>query len=294
MDKVLRDKKAIAIFVVPALLIYLVMFLLPILVTTYLSFFNWRGWGEMKFVGLDNYLQLLFRDTGFWQNVGNTLVLFVFLIVVQIPLGFLFALLLNHYTRGLRFFKTVYFVPMMISAVAMSILWNKVYEPNYGILNQLFQALGLENWEQLWLSDPQMALYAVCFSVAWQGIGFHFILLYSGLKGIPEQYYEAATIDGASGLKATWHITLPLIRDVLKVCVVMAAIGALKVFDQVFVMTGGGPINSTMTVAIQMYQEAFSKMQYGYGSTIAIFLLVECLVIAWMLNTLLSREKIEY
>jgi raffinose/stachyose/melibiose transport system permease protein len=181
---------------------------------------------------------------------------------------------------------------MMISAVAIAILWNKVYEPNFGILNEIFNYLGLP--EQLWLSDPDMALYAVCLSIAWQGIGFHFILLYSGLKGIPENYYEAAKIDGANSIVAIWYITLPLLRDILKVCIVMAAIGAMKIFDQVYVMTGGGPINSTMTVAMQMFQEAFAKTQYGYGSAIAVFLLIECLLIAYVLNKVLTKESIEF
>jgi raffinose/stachyose/melibiose transport system permease protein len=292
MDKVFRDKKAIAIFVLPGLLLYLIMFVIPIVATGYISFFDWRVIGEMKFIGIDNYIKLFTTDPLFWKGVKNTFILFFILLVAQIPPALVFSLLLHHHTKGLRFFKTVYFIPMMISAVAIAILWNKVYEPNFGILNEILRFLGLQ--EQLWLSDPDMALVAVCLSIAWQGIGFHFILLYSGLKGIPETYYEAAKIDGANSIVAIWHITLPLLRDIIKVCIVMAAIGAMKIFDQVYVMTGGGPINSTMTVAMQMYQEAFSKTQYGYGSAIAIFLLIECLLIAYVLNKVLTKESIEF
>jgi raffinose/stachyose/melibiose transport system permease protein len=270
------------------------MFAVPIFQTFLYSLQDWDGIRDMAFVGIDNYVEVLFQDRVFWRGVFNTFFLFAFLIVAQVPPALILAMLIARHKRGSRFFKVAYFIPMIMSTVAVSLLWIRIYEPNYGLLNQLLEGMGLESLTNAWLSDPSISMLAVSVPIAWQGIGFHLVLLYAGIRAIPDQYYEAALIDGASGIWAEVHITLPLLRDVIKVSVVMAAIGSLKMFDVIWIMTQGGPMQSTSTVAIQMYKEAFQRLNYGYGSAIAIFLLVECLAISWILNRGLTGEKIEY
>lgn len=294
MERLLQDRKTIALFVLPALLLYLAMFMYPILQTFRYSLFRWNGITAMQWLGASNYRQILTSDRHFWRGVRNTLYILVLLFTTQVPPALLIAILLNRITRGVRILKIVYFIPFLLSTVALAMMWSKIYEPNYGLLNELLAGFGLHEWQSEWLSNPDTAIWFAAIPISWQGIGFHMVVLYAAIKSIPSQYYEAALIDGATGFMAETRITIPLIADALKVCFTMAAIASLKSFDAIWVLTGGGPANSTTTVAIRMYQEAFTRNNYGYGSAIAILLLLECLIIAFFLDKLLSRERIEY
>lgn len=293
MDKMLRNKKTIAFFVLPGLLIFVITFLLPIFMTTGYSFMEWNGMSDMEFIGIDNYIKLFTKDPIFWTGVKNTLIFLVACMLGQLPMALLLALLLSHFTKGVKFYKIAFFIPILLSSAAIALLWNKAYEPNFGLIKQVV-GMFIPGWTQEWLSKPETVVQAVAAPVIWQYVGYHMVILYAGIKSIPEQYYEAALIDGASGIRATWHVTLPLLRDIIKVCVVLCAVGSLKMFDMIHIMTGGGPYNSSTTVALQMYNEAFLKMQYGYGSAIAVFLVVECLLVAFVINKLVEGEEIQY
>ncbi len=215
-------------------------------------------------------------------------------LVGQLVPAFVLALLLYFATKGTRIFRNAFFVPVLLSSTAIGLIWQKIYDPNYGMLNELLEKLGMGSLIHEWMTDPATCLIAVLIPVIWQWIGYHMIIMYAGLKGIPEQYIEAAKIDGANSIQVALKIILPLLQDIIKVCVVLATVGALKIFDNIYVMTGGGPYNLTSTIAIQMYKESFLKQQYGYGSSIAILLSVICMAAFLVINRLMTRESIEY
>ncbi len=293
MEKMMKNKKVIALFLLPGLLVFTIVFLIPAILTIGYSLTEWNGINEMTFVGLDNYLKMFTDDPIFWIGVRNTLILLVLCLVGQIPLALVLALILDKLKFGVRFFKVAFFIPVLLSTAAIALLWQKVYEPNFGIINQFVQIFN-KQWSQEWLSNDQTVIFAVAVPVIWQYVGYHMVILYAGIKSIPEQFYEAALIDGANKLKAVWYVTIPLLRDIIKVCVVLCAVGSLKLFDLIYIMTKGGPFNSSSTVAIQMYNEAFLKMSYGYGSAVSIFMVLECLTVAYIINKIFEKEEVQY
>lgn len=173
-------------------------------------------------------------------------------------------------------------------------MWQEIYDINYGLLNEVLRVLGLSGLQHEWLTEEATCLIAVIVPVIWQWIGYHMVILYAGRKGIPSQYVEAARLDGANSFQVTTRIILPMMRDVIRICVVLAVVGGIKIFDNVYVMTGGGPYNMTTTIAIHMYKEAFLKLNYGYGSAITIVLCVICIGVYLVLNKVLTREPLEY
>lgn len=294
MEKMLSDKKMTALFILPGFLLFLAIFIFPIGYTAFLSMTSWEGFGAKEFVGLKNYIQIILHDTVFHQSVKNTVIVLCVALVGQLIPAFVVALLLYFATRGTRIFRNAFFVPVLLSNTAIALIWQKIYDSNYGVLNDILVRLGLEGIIKEWLMDPATCLIAVLIPVIWQWIGYHMIIIYAGLKGIPGQYIEAAKIDGANNFQVAVKIILPLMQDIIKVCVVLATVGALKVFDNIYVMTGGGPYNLTSTIAIQMYKESFLKQQFGYGSAIAILLSIICMAAFLIINRVMTRERIEY
>lgn len=175
----------------------------------------------------------------------------------------------------------------------VSLMWGKMFDPTIGLINSFFRSIGLGSWAQLWLGDSHTAIYAVAFVLVWHYIGYHMLIMYAGIQSIPEQIYEAAKLDGATSWRLVYHITIPLLADVLKVNVVLSVVGSLKVFEQIYVMTGGGPDNSTTVIALRMFQEAFLKMNFGYGSALAVFLVIQCMGIAYLINKLFPEVLLD-
>ena len=293
MDKMMKDKKIIALFVLPGLAVFTVVFVIPILFTLIYSLTDWNGINDMNFVGLNNYIRMFTDDPIFIIGVRNNFIFLALSLLGQIPAALCLALLISRFTAGIKFFKTAFFIPVLLSTSAIALLWQRVYEPNFGIVNQVAELIG-SSWSQEWLSSGNTVVQALAIPIIWQFIGYHLVILYAGIKSIPEQYYEAALIDGADGIKATFYITIPLLQDIIKVCIVLCAVGSLKLFDLIYIMTKGGPHNSSITIALQMYNEAFLKMSYGYGSAIAIFLVIACLAIAFIINKSLETQDMQF
>lgn len=294
MEKLLKNKFYIAVFVLPALLIYSVTFVFPLLQTAYSSLFKWDGIGEMKFLLFDNYIEALSNDANFWPSVKNTVIMVVMSVFLQLPAAFALAYILSRKIKGAAVFRKIYFIPVILSTTVISVLWMKLYDMNFGLVNEVFKAVGLEGWRMEWLAEPGTVVFCVFLSVAWQYIGYHMLIMYAGLKSIPDSYYESARIDGANAFRIIRSVVLPLLSNVLKVDLVIAVTGSLKIFDNVFIMTKGGPYNSSNTLALLMYNEAFSKMKYGYGSALAVLLVAECLVIAYVINKIVAKESFEF
>lgn len=292
MDKVLKDKKAIFIFVFPALLIFFIAIILPIILSTYYSLLNWNGIGKSIFVGLKNYMNLFVNNTdGFTKSVKNSFILAILSVVIQLPLALLLALILARGVKGESFFRTIYFIPVIISTVVIGQLWMKIYNPDYGMLNIILKNMGLERYAHAWLADPKIALFSVFLPIVWQYIGYHMLLMYAGIKSVSPDIYEAAKIDGASEFRMATQITIPLIKPILQVCVVFAVTGSFKAFDLIYILTNGGPLHASEVPSTLMYNTIFNKYMYGYGSAMSTFIIVECLVFTLIIGKLFEGRK---
>jgi len=292
MDRVMSDKKIIALYVLPALIVILALVYIPIVMTGYYGLMKWDGIGKMEFIGLANYIELL-SDSMFWQSVYHSFLLAVFSVIT---LGgyLLVALVLSGKIKGANIFRKIYLIPMLLSSVAIAQLWLRIYHPTNGVINSLLVILGVENIP-LWLADPNIVLFAIFVVILWQYAGFYILIYYAALKNIPESLIEAARIDGATPWQIACKIKMPLIANVIKVTIVLAVVGSLKYFDLIYVMTNGGPNGASEVMASYMYMKAFRSFDFGYGSAIGFLLLLICLVITWIIRKLTaSKEEIQY
>lgn len=292
MDKLLKDKKAILIFVFPALLVFIVVILLPICFSVYYSLLKWDGIGKETFVGIKNYLNLFINNTdGFTKSVKNSFILALLSVFIQLPLSLILAMVLARGVKGENFFRTVYFIPVIISTVVIGQLWMKIYNPNYGMLNVILKKIGLASLAQPWLASTKTALGAAFIPIVWQYIGYHMLLMYAAIKSISPDIYEAGKIDGASEIQMAAKITIPLIKPILQVCVVFAVTGSFKAFDLIYILTNGGPLHASEVPSTLMYNTIFNKYMYGYGSSMSIFIIAECLVFTLIIRKLFEGRK---
>lgn len=291
MKKILSNKKAITIFVLPTVLIMLVIVLVPIFISVYYSLLNWDGLGDGIFIGAQNYLDLL-KDQRFLNSVGNSFLYVILSLFVQLPISLILALIISNLRKGEKLYRTTYFIPVVISGVVIGQLWQKIYNGDYGLLNALLGALNLESLQQDWLGQQSTALICAFIPNLWQYVGYHMLIMYAGIKSISPEISEAARIDGANRFQIAWRVTIPLLRPILEVCITFSLIGALKIFDLIYVLTGGGPFYTTEVPTVYMYKTIFDSFQYGYGSAISIFIILECIVFTMILK-FFFREKEE-
>lgn len=285
MNRVLSNKKAVFIFLLPALVLFLTIIIVPIFMSVTYSLTEWDGIGKKVFTGFDNYKELFLTNSdGFWRAVKNSLIFAVGSVFVQLPISLILALILARGVKGERFYVSVYFIPVLISTVVIGQLWMKIYNPQYGLLNTVLRSMGLEQLTGNWLGDTKKVIFAVIVPVLWQYIGYHMLLMYASVRSISEEIFEAARIDGANGIQTALHITIPLMKPILKVCVTFAVVGSLKNFDLVYVMTGGGPAGASQLPSTLMVETIFSRNMYGYGSSMAIFIILECFLFAWLIR----------
>jgi raffinose/stachyose/melibiose transport system permease protein len=279
----------------PFLLLYTLIMVYPIIQTLVKSFYDWDGITEPIFIGLENYKTII-KDSDFIPSVKNGLIFAAIVFIYQQGVATVMALIFSTKTlriRGRAFFKTSFFIPVVLSVTVVGQLWTQLYNYDHGLINNILGMFG-ENHKIAFLSDPQIAIISVAFTNAWQFMGIMFVFIYTAIKSIPEQYYEAATIDGASAMTIHRKITLPLIAETYKFTFVMSITGGLKAFDNMFVMTGGGPGGSTMTLSYLMYKSAFQKGEFGYGCVSAVLLVAECLLFTLIINKFMARERIIY
>lgn len=285
MNRVLSNKKAVFIFLLPALVLFLTIIIVPIFMSVTYSLTEWDGIGKKVFTGFDNYKELFLTNSdGFWRAVKNSLIFAAGSVFVQLPISLILALILARGVKGKRFYVSVYFIPVLISTVVIGQLWMKIYNPQYGLLNTVLRSMGLEQLTGNWLGDTKKVIFAVIVPVLWQYIGYHMLLMYASVRSISEEIFEAARIDGANGIQTALHITIPLMKPILKVCVTFAVVGSLKNFDLVYVMTGGGPAGASQLPSTLMVETIFSRNMYGYGSSMAIFIILECFLFAWLIR----------
>lgn len=289
MDRVMSNKRAIMVFTLPAFLLYFVIVLLPIFVSFYYSLLDWDGISAPSFIGLDNYAALI-QDHVFLKSLWNSLLLAFLSVFVQLPIALVLALVLAGRVKGSRFYRTVYFIPVVMSTVVIGQLWMKIYHPSFGLLNEVLNLLGLESWTREWLGNEDTALGAALIPIIWQYIGYHMLLFYAAARSISDDLFEAARIDGATGVKSAWYITIPLIKPMMKVSTIFAVIGSLKLFDLIHVLTNGGPLHATEVPSTWMFSNIFRQYQYGYGSSMAIIIILECLLFTVLIQSMFKNE----
>lgn len=288
----MSNKKIIALYVLPALLVIMAVVYIPILLTAYYGLNEWNGIGAMTFIGLDNY-QALLSDGKFWDSAWHSLLLAVFS-AASLMIYLAVAMVLASKIKGANLFRKIYLIPMLLSSVAIAQLWLRIYHPTNGIVNSFLESIGITN-PPAWLAESSLVLFALFIPILWQYAGFYILIYYAALKNIPASLVEAAKIDGATSMQIAFRIKLPLIMEVIKVTIVLAVVGSLKYFDLIFVMTDGGPNGASEVMASYMYHTAFRAYDFGYGSAIGFFLLVICLVVTWVIRKLTaSKETIQY
>lgn len=267
----------------PALGLFAIFILIPVALTIVGSFFSFGLTSPTwSFAGFDNYARA-FNDPVFWLALRNNLIIVFGSIVTQIGIGTILAALLDRgIRRGSTFFRTLIFAPMVISSVAVGLIWLMIFDPNIGPLNSIINSVGLTPPMLGWLGDGNIAIWMFLVVAAWQYTGFMMVLVLAGLQGVPQEIYQAAALDGARGVRAFFHITLPSIRNILIVAVLITSIGAFKVFDLIYVTTRGGPANATEVLGTYIYLQAFNIGNMGYADAIAVFLLIIAAVLGWL------------
>jgi len=274
----LQDTVLIALFLLPALILFLLFVIYPIFRSIYFSMFDWNGLGPaVDFVGLQNFKDIL-TDQVFLKALRNVLLIIVFSLGLQLPLALALAVLVGRSLPGRGLFRTIFFMPYVLAEVNVAIMFMLLYnpDPERGLLNALVVALGTKPVG--WLSDPNLVLLSIFFALTWKFFGFHMLLYLAGLQNIPTELEDAARIDGANSFQNFFYITLPLLGSTIRTSVYLSVLGSIQQFIMVWIMTKGGPINASEMLATYMYRFGFVRFQLGYGSAVAIYMFILCLI----------------
>lgn len=276
------------LFLIPACVVLATFVLYPALKAIYLSFTNFNMIRQAEFVGFANYLNV-WRDPFFWAALKNTLLYMVVVVPVLVIAPIFLAALVNKHIPGITFIRAAIYLPVITSLVISGLIWKWVYEEQ-GILNYVLLASGLTTDPVAFLTDPANALFSVMAVTIWSGMGYYMVIYLAGLQSIPRHLYEVAEVEGVSAWQQMIHITIPLLRPSIVVVTVMSSIAAMKVFEEVYVMTQGGPMDSTKTLVYYLYESAFSEFEMGYASAIGVVLFLLTLVFS-LINLRVLHDK---
>ncbi len=279
-------------FLIPALLIYSVVVVYPMVYSVYLSLFRWDGVSPTKaFVGLQNYVDLFIQDQVFWIALKNNAVWLVAALLLPTSIGLGLALLLNLRFRGSAVFRSIFYFPAVLSLAVVGLIWTWIYHPDLGLLNQALGASGLKTLQRNWLADPNVALYPVIAAAAWNAVGLPMLLFLAGLQTVPVELLEAAKVEGAGPVRRFFHVTFPLLRETTLIVLAITAINALKAYDIVYAMTNGGPANRTQLLSTWMYFLTYNYNTVGRGTAIAVVLFCLTLVFAIPYLRFMTRKN---
>jgi multiple sugar transport system permease protein len=285
-----RQRYAAYLFVLPSLLFLALFVVYPILTALYFSFTRYTLLEPPVWIGVSHYADLL-TDARFGKAVGNTFMFALMTVPVGTALALLLALAIDRPLRAITFFRTTYYLPVVTSFVAVSFIWLWIYEPQFGVLNDLFEMLGLPRLH--WLRDPSTALLSIAILSVWKNVGYNMVIYLAGLQGIPETLYEAARVDGANAWQRFWKITLPLLSPTTFFVFVVYFIGALQMFVQAWILTQGGPLDSTLTVVYLIYSNGFEYLKMGYAAAMSMILFLIIAVVTFV-NTRIIRYDTYY
>lgn len=269
------------LFILPNFLGFVLFMLVPIVMALVFSFTNYDVISQMDFVGISNYVGL-FTDDQFITSLINTLWFAVLTVPAGVILSLLLAVLFNRQVKGISVFRTFVFIPVITSMVAISLIWSMLYEDNGGLLNTLLGMMGLGPVH--WLTDTNVAMISIAIMSIWKGLGYNMTIFLAGLQGVPAELYEAATIDGANSVQKFFKVTVPMIGPTTYFVTLMSLIGSLQVFDQVWIMTQGGPVDATKTVAMYLYQYGFQFYKMGYACAAAYVLFILVFIVSLIQN----------
>lgn len=282
-------------YLIPAVVLYAWFLLYPMLDSIRLSFFEWSGFRteQQTWVGLDNYVRLFTQDAVFWTALSNSIIWVLLSLLVPTIIALLLALGLNREIIGRNAMRAIFYIPAVFASITVAAMWRWIYNPTIGFVNQLLEAIGLGEWTQSWLGDPQFALGSIFVANIWQAVGFSMVLFLAGLQTVPGELVEAAKLDGAGAWQRFRAVTVPALRPTTVVVVILTIINSLKVFDLVVGMTGGGPAQSTQVLALWSYTQSFTNHQFGMGGAVATVLLIVTLaiVIPYMAWSLKGEEQ---
>ncbi|NLK87579.1 MAG: sugar ABC transporter permease [Clostridiaceae bacterium] len=281
----------ILLFLVPGFLVYAYLVLYPILQSVVMSTYTWDTLASSRFVGFNNYRAVLGSQM-FWKVLGNTLIFMVSTTTLQVLIGFLLGYLIYLQLKGYRLYKTLYFIPTVLPSVAVGFIWNYIYSPGMGLLKPLMNAVGAGAHYIPPLSSPQLALIAIIIAQTWNSCGIQVILFNSGFMNMSSEVIESATLDGATGWKMIRHMVIPLSWDIIKMVIILQTVGALRSFDLVYVMTGGGPNHATELLPLHLFVNAFQNFNIGYGNVMAVLIFVLAMTITVVMRKLMERESL--
>ncbi|THF84227.1 carbohydrate ABC transporter permease [Cohnella fermenti] len=276
------------LFVAPSVLLFAFTILLPIVLTFVFSFYDWNGIGSMTFAGLDNYTRA-FEDRIYLQSYGHIFGYIGATIVLEVLVGLVLAGLVTSGHKGSALFRLAFFTPVMLPMIVVSFLWKFVYNSDFGMLNSMLRSIGLGNWAHVWLGDPKTALIAICFVSGWVYAGFYMTIFYSGITRISKEVFESAYLDGANEFQIFTRIKVPMIRALVDTGILLCVLTGFQSFDLFYVMTNGGPYNSTEIVPTYLVKVVFSHMSVGYGSALAVLLTIVISILG-VLGRLLQRK----
>ncbi|MGK9476278.1 carbohydrate ABC transporter permease [Melioribacter sp. OK-6-Me] len=276
------------IFVSPYIIFFVLFIAFPIGFSIFLTFHDWNIIGPMQYTGFTNYKRLI-SDHLFWKSLSNTLIFLAIHIPLQIVVALFLAELLNQRIKLKGFFRAAYFTPVIVSGVVVTILWQQLYGYESGLFNRLFAQIGLSKVG--WLTDPAWAMPSIAIMATWKNVGLYVVLFLVGLQAVPKQYYEAADIEGASHFQKFFRITLPIINPTIFMVVVLSTIGGFSLFIEPYVMTGGGPLNSTLSAVLYIYKQGFFYYHMGYAATLGLFFALLILAVVFIQKKFLEKEN---
>lgn len=284
-----QRKRLLPYLIVSPYLIHLVLFVLfPVVFSILLTFHKWNIISPMEFVGVDNYLHL-FQDRLFWKSIWNTLQFLLVHIPLQIGIALLLAYFLNEKLKLRAFFRASFFLPVVISGVVVTILWQQLYGLETGLLNRLLIRLGMARVD--WLSNPNIAIVSIAIMATWKNVGLYVILFLVGLQTVPRSYYEAAEVEGATAWQQFRYITLPAINPTIFMVVILSTVGGFSLFIEPYIMTDGGPLNSTLSAMLYIYKQAFGYYHMGYSATLGIFFAILIMSVVALQKMFLEKEE---
>ncbi len=296
LDAIKPRKSTVYLYLLIPVAMFVFTVFVPLITALVYSFFEWKGGPVKTFNGVANYIQL-FNDKTFWQAFSNNIYLVVVCLIGQIGIAFLLVLLVNSKLvkcKGIH--RTFGFFPSTISAVCIGMIWTMVYHNNYGILNWFLETIGRDDLTQVWLNKTESIMLIVSIPLVWQYIGYYMVIIFSAIAGIDNEIFESANIDGANAWQTAMHITLPLIKNTMLVCVTLCVAGNMKAFDNIYTMTKGGPGTASMVMAMYGYKISFEQSNMGYGSTISVAIFVLSLLVIggsqWLVKKISSRVEV--
>lgn len=294
MEKILRDKKAICLFIAPGAILFTLILFIPIIYAFYISLCDWNALTPPKFIGIENFIKLFTNDKIMLSSFKNSIFFTLFSVVSQQILGMFLAVILSNLVRGKNFFKNIYYLPAVLSSAALGLLFSFMLNPKMG-LNQMLATVGIQGPN--WLFDVKgfipLPMWVIGTVATWQYVGTTMMLYMAAIAGIPKSLFEASYIDGANKWQTFKSITFPLLKPMMKTTLSLTCIGSLKFFDLIYNMTQGGPNNKTDVLATKLYLEGFQYFKYGYASAISIVLLVLCLFVTFVINKSIHVENYE-